>query len=169
MNFRTRKTTFKDKLNNVYKELNNFNSKKNKVSYTTNKIGPLLQNVKDKVKLFDQTINTPSKHNGYQRNIIRLIEETKRNKFNYKTFLNINIPQYNNLNKLNKSNKYRKSFISANTSFNFYKNKKKIDFLNSFNKRNSLKKEIMDELNNNKRRSSNISFNYIPISKSVSL
>ena len=169
MNFRTKKTTFKDKLNNVYKELNNFNSKKNKVSYTTNKIGPLLQNVKDKVKLFDQTINTPSKQNGYQRNIIRLIEETKRDKLNYKTFLNI--PQYsvNNLNKLNKPNKYRKSFSSANSSFNFYKNKKKIDFLNSFNKRNSLKKEIMDELNNNKRRSSNISFNYIPISKSISL
>ncbi len=169
MNFRTKKATFRDKMNNVYKELENFNSKKNKVSYTTNKIGPLLQNVKDKVKLFDQTINTPSKQNGYQRNIIRLIEETKRDKLNYKTFLNI--PQYsvNNLNKLNKPNKYRKSFSSANSSFNFYKNKKKIDFLNSFNKRNSLKKEIMDELNNNKRRSSNISFNYIPTSKSINL
>jgi broad specificity polyphosphatase/5'/3'-nucleotidase SurE len=169
MNFRTRKTTFKDKINNIYQELENLNFKKNKELYTTNKIGPLSQNLKDRVKLFDQTINTPSKHNGYQRNIIRLIEETKRNKFNYKTFLNINIPQYNNLNKLNKSNKYRKSFISANTSFNFYKNKKKNDLLNNSNKRNSLKKEIMEELNNDKKRSSNISFNYIPISKSVSL
>ena len=169
MNFRTKKTTFKDKLNNVYKELENFNSKKNKVSYTTNKIGPLLQNVKDKVKLFDQTINTPSKQNGYQRNIIRLIEETKRDKLNYKTFLNI--PQYsvNNLNKLNKPNKYRKSFSSANSSFNYYKNKKEIDYLKTFNKRTFLKKEIMNELDNNKMRSSNISFNYIPTSKSINL
>jgi len=170
MNFRTRKQTFQEKMDNIYNELNNINSKQNKINPEKNKIMPKSKKHEERIRLFDKTIlNTPSKHNKNEKNLFYLIEETKRNSLGCKSFLKFN--NFNSINNsfyknnFNKTNRNLKKFHSANSSFD---SESKLDKLSRNNtRRDTLKKEIMDELDKNKRKSSNISPSYFSNKKSI--
>lgn len=172
MDFRTRNTSLKEKMKAVYGELNNFSVKKNKIKLTKNKITPSLSKKnEDRIKLFDKIINSPMKQNKYHKNIIYLIEETKRNNLGYKTFLDFNKDE--NSDNLLPYNYYKpnRKYSSANSSFNL---ENKLDNLSrNSSKKYNLKKEIMTELESDKKKystgstyfSSNKSFKDFNMSK----
>lgn len=154
MDFRTRNISFKEKMKAVYGELNNFNVKKNKLKLTKNRINPISKKNEERIKLFEKVINSPMKQNNkYQKNIIYLIEETKRNNLGYKSFLDIEKDENSEhlvLNRFYRPNKFMRSYRSANSSFNL--DNKLENLSRNSSKRDTLKKEIITELELNKKK-----------------
>ena len=156
MDFRTRNSSFQQKFNEIYGELNNFHNRiQNKNKSTKSKV-VLNKKNENKLKLIDKALNNPPKKNKFEeKNIIYLIEKTKRNSLGYKSFLNMSNNMNNNnsnilTNRFNRPIIKTKSFNSANSSFSFGNGFDNIS--RNPSKSDALKKEIMTELEKDKRK-----------------
>ena len=167
MEYRTKKNLFREKMKQCYKELNDFHNRLNKVESSNNKITSLSKKNEKKIRLFDKVMNSPSKQNRYHKNIIYLIEEAKRDNLGYKSFLSFNNEDTPNNNifstRFNRPNKFI-NFQSPNSSFTIGKSLDNIS--RNYKKRDNLKKEIMTQLENDRKKNSTLSSSYYSFNKS---
>ncbi len=151
MDFRNKTPQFREKVRDIYGELNSFyNDKKGKIRLTKRINFKITKEKMEKFKFLEKKLESPVKALKQQANINYLIEDTKRNCLGYRTFLESNssinlIPEpitfkYRNSNKKNKNyNSFNNIIIKKKQKENLSKNLSKVD---------TLKKEIMSELEN---------------------
>ena len=151
MDFRNKTPQFRKKVRDIYGELNSFyNDKKGKIRLTKRINFKITKEKMEKFKFLEKKLESPVKALKQQANINYLIEDTKRNCLGYRTFLESNssinlIPEpitykYRNSNKKNKNyNTFNNLIVNEKQKENISKNLSKVD---------TLKKEIMSELEN---------------------
>ena len=151
MDFRNKTPQFREKVRDIYGELNSFyNDKKGKIRLTKRINFKITKEKMEKFKFLEKKLESPVKALKQQANINYLIEDTKRNCLGYRTFLESNssinlIPEpitykYRNSNKKNKN---------YNTFNNLILNEKQKEYISkNLSKVDTLKKEIMSELEN---------------------
>ena len=151
MDFRNKTPQFREKVRDIYGELNSFyNDKKGKIRLTKRINFKITKEKMEKFKFLEKKLESPVKALKQQTNINYLIEDTKRNCLGYRTFLESNssinlIPEpiiykYRNSNKKNKNyNTFNNLIVNEKQKENISKNLSKVD---------TLKKEIMSELEN---------------------
>ena len=151
MDFKS-KSAFKEKMNDLYRQLNGVNNDSKKITAKT-----IFTKESERSKLLNNLLSAPSKTIKPKQSILTMIEETKRNHLNYKTFLPINI-ENNSFNQKIIPSSYLKGVNNA-PSFNFKSKKKnKINSLFSdekSSKNENLKKEIMNQLENRFKKDQN--------------
>ena len=143
MDFKS-KNAFKEKLNDLYRQLNNVNNDSKKITSKTN-----FTKESARHNLINNLMSAPSKSIKPKKSILTMIEETKRHHLSYKTFLPINI-QNNSFNHKIVHSSYLQGVNNA-PSFSFKSRKKNNDFFPLYNdeknlKNENLKKEIMNQL-----------------------
>ena len=141
------KNEFKQKMNELYSELNGINHEKKKI-----KPKQLFSKESERIKIINKLLSQPSKTVKPKKTIYTLIEETKRLHLNQKSFLPIDIEK-DSLHRKYVTSDYIKGVNNA-PSFDFKSSKRK-DSLNIFDdesrygksfKNETLKKEIMNQL-----------------------
>ena len=151
MEFRNKTPQFREKVRDIYSELNSFyNNKKERIRLTKRMNFKITKEKMEKLKFFEKKLESPIKALKQESNINNLIEDTKRNYLGYRTFLvnnsSINLIPEPITYKFKNSNKRNKNYYSIN---NLLYNKKQNEHLSrNFSKVDTLKKEIMSELEN---------------------
>ena len=149
MDFR-KKNEFKEKMKLLYDGLYFPNKSPSKNSNFKSKISKKERN--EKFRYLNKLLLSPSRIEKPKKTILSLIEETKRDYLNYKTFLNIetgkknfeNNNKFKNLSNLSRVNKEISFRFNNNVyyPFDFINEKKSIE-----NRNDNLKKEIFEKIN----------------------
>ena len=135
------KNAFKEKLNDLYRQLNNVNNDSKKMTAKS-----IFIKESERFNFLNNLLSAPSKTIKPKKSILTVIEETKRHHLNYKTFLPISI-ENNSFNQKIIHSSYLKG-VNNTPSFSF-KSKKKNNFLFVYEKslkNENLKKQIMNQL-----------------------
>ena len=174
MDFRNKTPQFREKVRDIYSELNSFyNDKKtNKMKLTKRTNLKITKERMEKIKLFEKKLENPIKPiKQPPPDINLLIEDTKRNCLGYHTFLlsnsSANIIPEPISNKFKYQNKKNKNYYTTNNSL-VYKRKSE-GLSRNYSKVDTLRKEIMNELENNDDKKNHLissSLNFILTNKS---
>ena len=120
MDFKS-KNAFKEKMTDLYRQLNNVNNDSKKMTAKS-----IFIKESERFNFLNNLLSAPSKTIKPKKSILTVIEETKRHHLSYKTFLPINI-QNNSFNHKIVHSSYLQGVNNA-PSFSFKSRKKNNDF-----------------------------------------